>query len=490
MQPPTLRLQAPSSREAISSSEGLAGPRRDSLDERNPCALRLRQPLEAAPPTPGPDDWEEEEEEFLWRDEPRDSRSVQATSSSSWAFRRLGLLAPPDRDAELRAGRLEGATWPGSRGRLRLRGHPPEVLLQWYLTLRRSDAMGTCKVKRARIPPPLLLAARPQTPATPGPLGGDGRARRSEPGAGLTDLSPFFPLPITVLKVSEMPKRFDCLRSQSASEKSQRPQWVCQGLRSGFHAHSPLPRSPSTALLPRCQSASGTTKRFHRVCNTKPFRDARALRGTARRLTGRTWRPQARAAPARRPAAPAAPPPRPGRKGPESPLRARPPSGRCRRGPDGGSAPPAARPPARRPPQSLSPGPASARTPTTLASAAPASRNQPCGPQPSVRQGRALRRTEGAHCSNRPGAGPRARRSSPIGQEAWRRDPTPYEARPLVGSWAGRLTWARRARSRGRAAVPRAAGCAGAGPLADPGPRGPLPAAQRCPPSLDAFSSG
>lgn len=329
-------------------------------------------------------------------------------------------------------------------------------------------------------------------PRNPGPPGRGRASQKVEPGAGLTDLSPFFPLPITVLKVSEMPKRFDCLRSQSASEKSQRPQWVCQGLRSGFHAHSALPRSPSTALLPRCQSASGTTKRFHRVCNTKPFRDARALRGTARRLTGRTWRPPARAAPARRPPAPAAPPPRPGRKGPEPPLRARPPAQPPRPGwrlrPP--RSPAARSPPARRPPQSRSPSPASARTPTTLASAAPASRNQPCGPQPSVQQRRALRRTEDAHCSNRPGAGPRARRSSPIGQEAWRRDPTPYEAHPLVGSWAGRLTWARRARSRGRAAVPRAAGCTGAGPLADPGPRGPLPAAQRCPPSLDAFSSG
>lgn len=106
--------------------------------------LRIRQPLEAAPSTPGPEEWEEEEEEeFLRWAESQGNLGEQATSSSLWAFRRLGLLAPPERDEELRADRLEGATSLVSRRQLRLRELPSEVLLQWYLTLRRSDAMGT-----------------------------------------------------------------------------------------------------------------------------------------------------------------------------------------------------------------------------------------------------------------------------------------------------------------------------------------------------------
>lgn len=48
------------------------------------------------------------------------------------------------------------------------------------------------------IPTPSLLYSPPQNPAIPG-TPGRGQTRRSEPGAGLTDLSPFFPLPITVL---------------------------------------------------------------------------------------------------------------------------------------------------------------------------------------------------------------------------------------------------------------------------------------------------
>lgn len=62
--------------------------------------LRIRQPLEAALSTPGPEEWEEEEE-FLRRDESQDNLGEQATSSSFWTFRRLGLLAPPERDEEL-----------------------------------------------------------------------------------------------------------------------------------------------------------------------------------------------------------------------------------------------------------------------------------------------------------------------------------------------------------------------------------------------------
>lgn len=179
-QPPTLRLQASSSREAISSGEGLTGRRGDPPDERNPRVLRIRQPLAAAPPTPGPEECEEEEE-FLPQDEPQGNLGVQATSSSFWTFRRLGLLVPPERDAELGAGRLEGATSLASRRQLRLRGHPSEVLLQWYLTLRRSDAMGTCKIKRG----PGFQHQPSSDSRHPGSPRG-GQARRSESRASLT----------------------------------------------------------------------------------------------------------------------------------------------------------------------------------------------------------------------------------------------------------------------------------------------------------------
>lgn len=86
----------------------------------------------------------------------------------------------------------------------------------------------------------------------------------------------------------------------------------------------------------------------------------------------------------------------------------------------------------------LQPGPASARATTTPAAAAPAPRKEPCGPRPGKRRRRDLRRTEKAHCSNRQGAELRARRSSPLGQTAWRRDLTPYEACVLVTSQTGR----------------------------------------------------
>lgn len=71
--------------------------------------------------------------------------------------------------------------------------------------------------------------------------------------------------------------------------------------------------------------------------------------------------------------------------------------------------------------------PASARDQTTPDSAAPTSRNEPYGPQPGVRRGWALRRTQDADCSNRRGARLRVRQSSTIGQKAGRRNPTPYE---------------------------------------------------------------
>lgn len=156
---------------------------------------------------------------------------------------------------------------------------------------------------------------------------------------------------------------------------------------------------------------------------------------------GRARRPQAperrwrAAGPDRRVArpAPAAPPTSPGRKGPASPLRSRrrrgpppqdtsrPPLPSLRRSPHVGPAFPTAR--TFRPghrlasrPSPAAPAPDSARDPTTLASAAPASRNEPCGSQPGVRRGRALRWTKVAHCSNRRGARLRARRSSTVGQ--------------------------------------------------------------------------
>lgn len=144
--------------------------------------------------------------------------------------------------------------------------------------------------------------------------------------------------------------------------------------------------------------------------------------------------------PARNPPCSCGPADQPAARGAEAPLRSRrcrarpprdtlrlarpplpslPPQPRRRpRRPHGPKVPP--RPPARLLPQSCSPGSASARARDTPASAAPASRNEPCGPRPGVRRGRAFPRTEGAHCSNRQGAGLRARRSSPVGQEAWR----------------------------------------------------------------------
>lgn len=125
------------------------GRRGDPLDVRNLRELAIRKPGEVAPPAPEPEEREddEEEEEVRRRAELRD---VRATSFPRRAFRRWGLLAPRGRDAQLRTDRLEGATWPGSRGRLRLLGHPSDVLPQWYLTLRRSDAMGTCQGQRGK----------------------------------------------------------------------------------------------------------------------------------------------------------------------------------------------------------------------------------------------------------------------------------------------------------------------------------------------------
>lgn len=126
-----------------------------------------------------------------------------------------------------------------------------------------------------------------------------------------------------------------------------------------------------------------------------------------RRFKVYTWRPGPRpeapmagrrAGPDRRAArpAPAAPWTSPGQKRPEPPLKSRrrlgpPPWNNPRpcwpplppslyRGPDAGHAAPTVR--------TVRPNPAaSARVPTLQASAAPASRKEPCGPQTSVRRG-------------------------------------------------------------------------------------------------------
>lgn len=131
-----------------------------------------------------------------------------------------------------------------------------EVLLQWYLTLRRSDAMGTCKVnRRPGVHHHPCWLPLPQPPAFPGTPGG-GQATRSQPGDDFTDLSPF-PLPITVLKVSERLKRF--------GEVQKVPGFTKGFFRLGFRALNVLPRLPRAsvcrALLRGCQSASGTTTR-------------------------------------------------------------------------------------------------------------------------------------------------------------------------------------------------------------------------------------
>lgn len=136
------------------------------MDVRNLRGLGIRKPGEAAPLAPEPEEREddEEEEEVRRRAELRDGR---ATSSPRRAFRRWGLLAPRGRDAHLRTGRPEGATLPGSRGRLRLLGHPSDVLPQWYLTLRRSDAMGTCRGQRDKDCSGSLRGCSPPAPGRP-----------------------------------------------------------------------------------------------------------------------------------------------------------------------------------------------------------------------------------------------------------------------------------------------------------------------------------
>jgi hypothetical protein len=217
------------------------------LDERNPRVLRIRQPWEAAPPTPGPEEWEEDDDdEFLRREELQDNLGVQASSSSCGAFRRLGLLAPGGRDAEPRAGRLEGATSPGSRGQLRLLGHPSKAPLQWYLTLRRSDAMGTCKVKGAWISTP----SSPATPASAKPEG------QSQALASLTFPSSF-----------HCPSQFSAFRRCKALRRNRDGQRSTDGFGLGFPIHS---------------VTSEITKRFslHRATSETPkrFRDCSALR--------------------------------------------------------------------------------------------------------------------------------------------------------------------------------------------------------------------
>lgn len=99
------------------------------MDVNSLRGLAIRKPGEAASPTPEPEEREDEEEEEEVRRR-TELRGARATSSPRRTFRRWGLLAPRGRDAHLRPGRLEGATLPGSRGRLRLLGHPSDVLPQ------------------------------------------------------------------------------------------------------------------------------------------------------------------------------------------------------------------------------------------------------------------------------------------------------------------------------------------------------------------------
>lgn len=181
-----------------------------------------------------------------------------------------------------------------------------------------------------------------------------------------------------------------------------------------------LPRLPiasvCTALLRGCQSASGTTTRSDRVCNTKPFADVSASNGyrallgphleaspaAPGRARGREAQntergPQSRARPARSPPCPrgpadqpwagrgrpAAQPAAPGSACSDYPRVC--PACPCSRGPDVGSATCTALTPCLGRPL------ASAGAGTTAASAGPAYRNELCGPQPGVRRGRVLR---------------------------------------------------------------------------------------------------
>lgn len=155
-------------------------------------------------------------------------------------------------------------------------------------------------------------------------------------------LFPFFPLPITVLKVPEMPKRFECWRFQSASEKSRRSQDLPKASFDSvskpttcFRDHQALQFAQryfgDVKALPglqrarslqykaqRCQSAS---KGYRALLG--PHLEARpAARGRAR--GPKAWKaergPQSRAGPSALPALP--PRPRrlaPGRKGASHP---------------------------------------------------------------------------------------------------------------------------------------------------------------------------
>lgn len=49
--------------------------------QKEPEILRIRQSLEAAPPTPGPDE-RKEEEEYLWRNEPQENFALKVTRYS------------------------------------------------------------------------------------------------------------------------------------------------------------------------------------------------------------------------------------------------------------------------------------------------------------------------------------------------------------------------------------------------------------------------
>lgn len=259
--------------------------------------------------------------------------------------------------------------------------------------------------EEAGSPPPPLPAAPPPTPAIPGPPGqGSPAGQRQE--TALPTFPPSF----------HCPSQFSRFRRcQSASEESDHCKVYCR-LRFGFQAHNVFPRSPDasvcTTLLRRRQSASGATRRFDLVCNTKPFGDVKALQrrqaleglhmaagpaalGRARRPEAQNadGGPQGRAGPARSPPCSRGPAAQPGpERGPSRPSGAggsrvrrlgttpdstgrpfRPCAARPRRRPAAARSPPA--PILRPPPEIRLQGPPLSPPPGT----SPAARSPACG---------------------------------------------------------------------------------------------------------------
>lgn len=125
----------------------------------------------------------------------------------------------------------------GSRGRLRLLGHPSDVLPQWYLTLRRSDAMGTCQGQRDKECSTGLRGCSPHATGKP-----PGQPRRPAP---LT-----FPVPVVC------PSQCCGLQGRhSAPRRAHGP---------SAEPQDALPRTPSvtvnTTPLPRRRGTSGAAR--------------------------------------------------------------------------------------------------------------------------------------------------------------------------------------------------------------------------------------